>query len=353
MQSEALAISAVIGFTFFQPHITSSLYQSIDFSSQSLPHVLHFFGLGSILSIVFAYVVATYPVRLSSLHEALEQDIWLWVSDRDDSLTEVKQVIEDETRDLWDEAARLNPELDLAVISGASAEDVRLTVTDHLRIKNRTYVYGTSGAEAYAPDQERGSTPMVSHRLSLLGMEVLEIIKRCIVTTYLKFDLEKEPHIKSDYMISLPMRNTALHLRQQLKEELRKITKPIAPVLKIAYSSAAVDIALTDKGEAIQDLVRRIARKRRTSMSEVYNHTVVVGDSDNDVVMLNWVARRGGKALWVGHMPLPKNLDKRVLIASRPGPAGQRDALRIYVNWRRQQQSSTSHSTPQPLKVAA
>ena len=105
-----------------------------------------------------------------------------------------------------------------------------------------------------------------------------------------------------------------------------------ASQLKVAASSLAIEINLANKEDGLMDMARQVAEKQGLSPEDVLRRSLVIGDSDNDVAMLNRVARAGGVAVWVG-ASFPENLDRRVHDVPYDGPVVMRELLRMHTDW--------------------
>ena len=315
------------------------------------------FGFTSLnISIIFFTVTSLHsPVNFVAyrrFRKQFQKPVQLWLFDKDDSLTPGEANIERSASELLHEIIKLSTNEDLAVISGASVWQIDDFVTRHVSqaVKDRLYVFGDVGGHGFGPGQDHNGPPIFDKSLSLLGdkvSETKEAIHRAAqsVTSHpLKAEVRHSKFVfKLKDNVSHPTRQA---IAEAVKEELAKFDESHpARKLKVSATSVSVEISTVDKEEAALELAKAVAKKRGLKdADQVLKQTVVVGDSEVDIPMMNLVAENGGTALWVGKH-WPEGLHPNILRSPFVGPMVAREAMRAHIQWLRKNKIQKRRST--------
>jgi len=103
--------------------------------------------------------------------------------------------------------------------------------------------------------------------------------------------------------------------------------------LKVSWSAIAVDIALTDKEDGMKALADAlVSGGLAPDRKSILKQSLVVGDSENDLPMLNLVAESGGIAIWIGGVPSSGAIfHKNIIQLIGQGPVGAEKAFGMYL----------------------
>ena len=110
-------------------------------------------------------------------------------------------------------------------------------------------------------------------------------------------------------------------LLPMLTQKLKAVLTAQYPDLRVVHSSCTIDIGLTDKGRGLAVVAKAIADRKQVAIEKIYQGTLALGDSENDVPMLNLAAQHGGVAIWVSEAR-SKNLN--AMVAHIEGKQGGR-----------------------------
>ena len=301
----------------------------------------------------------------------LEREFLLMAFDMDDSLTRGGQPLSPLGAELLEEERRLSSLKAIAVVTAGSVQKVRPRVKSNLISKKTLdmfYIISQNGGVTSIVCSREKQNEQWSRELLEEGavydeeneellLPVTDIPEALGENDFTKFSymidqIEKEfnlvtskRHVVRDRETMIAFVDPDAEGREKIKERVLQLLAENGlselkdeegkPLLKVAVTSIAVDINLIDKGQGIRRLAKEVARKGNLSVEEVLRQTLVVGDSEIDVPMLNEVAKAGGVALWVGHKPDDLlGLDENVLIIEDYyGEEGTLAALETHVDW--------------------
>ena len=305
------------------------------------------------------------------IRKELSREFLLMAFDMDDSLTRGGQPLSSLGAELLNEARCLSSLEAIAVVTAGPVRKVRPRVKSNLISKKTLdmfYIIAQNGGIArivYSREkQEKEWTRQLFEEGSIYDEENEELLLPVIDLpealgengfkkfSYMINQIEEEFNLVTSKRRVARNRETMIAFvepdaqgREKIKERVLHLLDENGlselkdedgnPLLKVAVSSIAVCVNLMDKRQGIRRLAKEIARKVNMTVKEVLRQTLVVGDSEIDVPMLNEVARAGGTALWVGYKPDDLlGLDKNVLIIEDYyGEEGTLAALEAHVDW--------------------
>ena len=115
-------------------------------------------------------------------------------------------------------------------------------------------------------------------------------------------------------------------LTERVQREIARDTELSGTGYRAVNSATAIDLLRVDKGDALRRFAELSAHDTGLAVKDILRYTVALGDSANDVPLLNFVVEASGWAFWVGKI-VPEELDSRVHVLKTQGPVAFRQVL--------------------------
>lgn len=262
-----------------------------------------------------------------AVRRLVKGDIWVFVFDKDDTLTHALKRIEPAMVQILSETIALGRLI--GVISGMSLFNIHAQVTAFFPqdLQKHVYILGSAGGEYSEPGSQTIETRKSWKRhLGESGTRhVIEAIQQATKDMEPVFARagvnveELEQHTAKFSIGVIGHSRSAAKVRKKFATQIRRRLKQLPnperfKEVRVFYSSTHVDIALTDKRDAIEHIADQIANRwSGITRDGILQKTMALGDSQIDVAMLNRVAKAGGVAVFIGKGST-RGLDPRVVV---------------------------------------
>jgi len=291
--------------------------------------------------------------------------IQLLATDKDNTLLREREDPPPETLRLLEDFHLLAGHASFGIFTGddAPTTDRQLMNRFSGSLKECSYSFTDGGGTGYAPNNEFiFQNPMpedVKQELYLTVMETLHKTLQGTLGTELRITVDdlKLDNKVAGFSIVPAAKDVMERIRDHHAEGWAKLTAAVQqainndPKLSLTGyhaidSATGIDLLKIDKGDALLFLAGSLAKQRGVSVEYILSRAVALGDSPNDIPMLNLVAQAGGRAFWVGES-IPHDLGIAVIRLKALGPVGFRQVLRS-LNVQLRHQGKSDHLPASP-----